>query len=66
LDQQALKIQLPQQVLENGTLVDFTGGVAGLSDSHAQGFGVQRHLVDERRTAATRSLSRIEPLTVIN
>ena len=35
----------------------FTGGVAGLSDRHAQGCGVQRHLGDERRTAAAGGLN---------
>jgi hypothetical protein len=40
-----------------------TGGVAGLSDRHSQGCGVQRHLGDKRGTAATGGLvSRVKPL----
>ncbi len=35
-----------------------TSGVAGLSDRHAQGSGVQRHLGDEGRAAAAGGLDR--------
>ena len=52
LDENALEIQLPKQLLEHRTLVVVTCGVAGLSDRYSQGCGVQRHLGDERRTAA--------------
>jgi len=34
------------------------GGVAGLTDRHAQGCGVQRHLGNERRSAGGRGLDR--------
>jgi hypothetical protein len=37
LDQYALEIQLVQRLLENCSLVVFTGGVAGLADRHTQG-----------------------------
>ena len=49
LDEHALEIQLAQELLEDGTLMVLTRGVAGLGDRHAQGGGVQRHLGDESR-----------------
>ena len=58
LDEHTLEIELPKQLLEHRTLVVFASGVAGLSDRHAQGGGVQRHLGDERRTATTGGLNR--------
>ena len=53
-----LEIELTKQLLEHGTLVVFTYGVAGLRDRHAQSSGVQRHLGDERGTAAAGGLNR--------
>ena len=58
LDRDAIKIQLPKQLLKHGTPVILAYGVAGLSDGHAQGCRVERHLSDERRTAADDGLDR--------
>ena len=58
LEENTLEIELSEQLLEQGTLVVVTGGVAGLSDRHSQGCGVQRHLGDKRGTAATGGLDR--------
>ena len=58
LDQYALKVELPQQLLEHGTFMIFSCGVAGLGDRHAQGSGIQRHLGDERGSATTGGLNR--------
>ena len=44
LDQHALKIQLPKQLLEHGSLMVFSCGVAGLSDRHTQGRRIHRYL----------------------
>ena len=57
-DQHALEIELTKQLLEHGALVILACGVAGLSDRHAQSSGVQRHLGDERGTAAAGGLNR--------
>jgi hypothetical protein len=48
LDQHALKIQFPEKLLEHSPFMVFACGVAGLSDRHAQGGGVERHLGNER------------------
>ena len=58
LDKHALKVELPEQLLEHGALVILSSGVTGLSDRHTQGCRVQRHLGDERRTATTGGLNR--------
>ena len=58
LDEYTLEIELPEQLLEHCTLVVVTGGVASLSDGHAQGSGIQRHLGDERGSATTGGLNR--------
>ena len=48
LDQNALQIQLAEQLPQHRSLVVLTGGVAGLTDRHAQGCRIQRDLVNER------------------
>ncbi len=53
LDQHALKMQFPQQLLEHGTLVILACVVAGLSDRHTQGCLVKGHLGDELGSTAT-------------
>jgi hypothetical protein len=58
LDQHTLKVELPEQLLEHGTLVVLSCCVAVLSDRHTQGRRKQRHLSDERITAATGALDR--------
>ena len=47
LDQHALKIQVPKQLLEDRPLMVLTGGLAGLSNRHTHGRRIQRHLSDE-------------------
>ena len=58
LDQHALEIQLAKQLFEYGPLMVLSGGVAGLTDGHTQGGGVQRDLSNECRAAAGRRLDR--------
>ena len=47
LDQYALTIQFPQQLLEHGTLVILACGVAGLGDRYAQSRRLKYHLGDK-------------------
>ena len=51
LDQHALKIQLAKELPQHRSLVVLTGGLAGLTDRHAQGCRVERHLGNEGRPA---------------
>ena len=56
LDQHALKVELPQQLLEHGTLMIFSCGVAGLADCHTEGSRIQRDLGNERGAPASDGL----------
>ena len=56
LDEHPLEIQLTEKPLEHGPLVVLAGGVAGLADGHTQGRGVERHLGNERGSAASGGL----------
>ena len=58
LDQYALTIQFPQQLLEHGTLVILACGVAGLGDRYAKSCRLKYNLVNKGRTAATGGLDR--------
>jgi len=58
LDKCTLEIELPEKHLEHCTHEVVTGGVASLSDGHAQGSEIQRHLGDERGSATTGGLNR--------
>jgi len=58
LDQHTLEIKLTEQLPQRCLLVVLTGGVAGLTDRHAQGCQVQRYLGNERRAASCRGLNR--------
>ncbi len=58
LDEHTLEIELTKQPLEDRTLMVVTGGVAGLSDLHTHGCGVQRHLGNEGGTAAAGGFNR--------
>jgi len=53
LDQNALKIQLAKKLPQHRPFVVLPGGVAGLTDGHAQGGGVQRDLGNECRAATS-------------
>ncbi len=57
LDQHTLQIQLAEELLEHSPLMVFARGIAGLSDRHAKGGGVQRDLGNEGRTAAAGRLN---------
>jgi hypothetical protein len=48
LDQHAIEIQLAEQLPQHRPFVVFAGGVAGLTDRHAQRRGIQRDLSYER------------------
>jgi hypothetical protein len=58
LNQNALEIQLAEELFEHRPLVVLAGGIAGLADRHAQGCRIQRHLGNECRAAASRGLDR--------
>jgi hypothetical protein len=47
LDQLTLEIWLAEQLPQHRPLVVFAHGIAGLTDRHAKGDGVQRHPSDE-------------------
>ncbi len=51
LDEQALEIQLAQQLFEHSPLMVFPGGIAGLADRQTQRRRVERYLGNERRPA---------------
>ena len=52
LDQNALQIQFAKQLPQHRPLMVFAGGVAGLTDRHAQSGRVQRDLGNERGPSA--------------
>ena len=52
LNEYALKIQLAKELPQHRPFVVLPGGVAGLTDGHTQGGGVQRDLSNECRAAA--------------
>ena len=56
LDEHAFEIHLTEQLLEHGSCMDLASGVAGLSNRHAQGSGVEGHLSDERLTTTAGGL----------
>jgi len=58
LDENALEIQLAEQLPEHRPLVVVAGGVTGLADRHAQCRGIQRDLGNERGTPAGGALHR--------
>ena len=58
LNEYAAQIQLAEQLPEHRPFMVVPGGVAGLTDGHTQGGGVQRDLSNECRAAAGRRLDR--------
>ncbi len=58
LNEYALKIQLAKELPQHRPFVVLPGGVAGLTDGHTKGGGVQRDLSNECRAAAGRRLDR--------
>lgn len=48
LDEHTLEIELTKQLLEYSSFAVLAGRVAGLSDRHTQGGGVERHLGNEQ------------------
>jgi hypothetical protein len=59
LDENALQIQLAEQLTQHQPLVVAAGGVAGLADRHAQSGRIQRDLGNECR--ATPAVGSIDP-----
>ena len=58
LDKHAHEIQLPKQLVEQGTLVVLSCCVVGLGERHTQGRRIQRQLGDDRGATTTGGLNR--------
>ena len=52
LDENALQIQLTEQLPQHRPLVVFAGGLAGLADCYTEGNRIQRDLGNERGAPA--------------